>query len=69
MVKTNDCMKNQVSGYYKIEPILETKGNPINKGQNQKEEAKPSKKENKAQMTKLERKQNYKELKRTLNQE
>ena len=67
MVKANDCRKNKVTGYCKIEPIIETNGNQTKKLQTQIEESKPSKKENKHKMTKLEIKQKYNELKRTLN--
>ena len=69
MVKANDCMKNKVTGCYTMKPILDIKTNQKKKGSNLKEETKPILKQNKTQMTKLERKQKYKELKQTLNQE
>ena len=61
MVKANGCRRKKITSCYKIKPILETKGNPKNqKGKNQKEDTKSSKKENKPKMTKFERKLKYK---------
>ena len=38
MVKANDCKKNKVTGCYKNEPIIETKGNQTKKCQPQTED-------------------------------
>ena len=69
MVKANDYWKNKFTGYYRAEPIMETKSKPKMEGHNQKKEKKTAKKETKPTMTKLERKQKHDELKRTLNKE
>ena len=63
MVKAKDCLKNKVTGYYKVEPIQDLKDTQ------QKKEPKKTKKKTKPSMTKLERKQKYNELESTLKQE
>ena len=64
MVKAKDCQKNRVTGYYKVEPTLDSKDTREKQGIH-----KTTKKEDKHAMTKLERKQKHNELKRTLKQE
>ena len=72
-VQAHDCVKDKVTGCYRVEPVekeknLKPKPKNTKPKNNKKEENKKSEK-GEPELTKLERKQRYRELKRTLQRE